>query len=201
LGAGQRDFSHNALVISKLGLAVFLSSLSCTSGAHSTPWHPDASCPVTIDSPPLLPGTHVAIGSDVEWNSNPPSSGPHYPVWAAYQAYGSPVPRGYYVHDLEHGAIVLLYHCGDAGCPDVVAALHAVSDAVPDDPMCTAAGQGVRVRTIITPDPLLDVPVAAVAWGWTYKAECADFATLKAFALEHYGRGTEALCANGTTQF
>jgi len=153
---------------------------------------------VTIDTPPLLPATHVPIGTDITWSSNPPSSGPHYPIWAAYQAYASPVPRGYYVHDLEHGAVVLLYNC-PSGCPDVVAALQAVSDAIPDDPLC--AGEGVRVRTVITPDPLLDVPVAAAAWGWTYKAQCADVPTLTSFALANYGNGPEVLCANGTTQF
>jgi hypothetical protein len=144
----------------------------------------------------------VPVGTDVQWNSNPPSSGPHYPYWAAYQAYSSPVPRGYYVHDLEHGAIVLLYSCPDAGgCPDAAAALQAVSDAIPDDPLCGAAGEGVRVRTVITPDPLLDVPVAAAAWGWVYKAQCVDLPTLKAFALAHYGQGPEVLCTNGITQF
>ncbi|MGH7296132.1 MAG: DUF3105 domain-containing protein, partial [Polyangiaceae bacterium] len=138
----------------------------------------------------------------VQWDSNPPSSGPHFPIWAAFQAYTSPVPRGYYLHDEEHGAIVMLYTCADdGGCPDVAAALQSVSDAIPDDPLCAQTGEGVRVRTVITPDPLLDVPVAAAAWGWIYRAECVDLPTLTQFALDHYARGPEVLCANGTTQF
>lgn len=166
------------------------------------PEYPDASCRVEIDSPPLLPAIHVQFDASIQWDSNPPSSGPHFPIWAAYQAYTSPVPRGYYVHDLEHGAIVFLYNCPDAGgCPDVVAALQKASDSIPDDPLCTAAGEGVRVRTVITPDPLIDVPVAAAAWGWVYKAQCADLPTLEAFAQQHYGRGPEELCSNGTTEF
>jgi hypothetical protein len=104
------------------------------------------------------------------------------------------------VHDLEHGAIVFLYNC-DAGCPEVVGALQAASDAIPDDPVCTAAGQGVRVRTVITPDPLIDVPVAAAAWGWDYRAQCVDMPTLVDFAQSHYGQGPEDICGNGTTQF
>jgi hypothetical protein len=82
----------------------------------------------------------------------------------------------------------------------VTAALQAASDALPDDPLC-ALGQGVRVRTVITPDPLLDVPVAAAAWGVVYKAECVDPPTLRDFVLVHYGQGPEATCANGQTQF
>jgi hypothetical protein len=195
-----------------------------------------------------LPGVHVPIGSQVEYDSNPPSSGPHYPIWAAFRVYTSPVPRPYYVHDLEHGAVVLVYNCallngggtdaGDAGnasdasdathatdssdasdasdgssatdassdagaetCDQVVAALQAASDAIPDDPLCTQLNEGVRVRTVITPDPLLDVPVAAASWGWVYRADCIDLPSLKAFAIAHYGQGTEDFCYNGTTQF
>jgi hypothetical protein len=170
--------------------------------ALDTAYFPDASCFVEIDSPPLLPAVHVPIGTSIEWDSNPPSSGPHYPIWAAYQAYTSPVPRGYYVHDEEHGAIVLLYQCDDdAGCPEVAAALQSVSDAIPDDSLCAAGGQGVRVRTVITPDPLIDAPIAAAAWGWVYRAQCVDLPTLTAFALQHYAQGPEVLCANGTTEF
>jgi len=166
------------------------------------PIFPDASCPVEIDAPPLMPAAHVPEGTAIQWDSNPPSSGPHYPIWAAFQAYATPVPRGYYVHDEEHGAIVLLYACADdAGCPEVAAALQQVSDAIPDDPLCMAAGEGVRVRTVITPDPLLDVPVAAAAWGWVYKAQCVDLPTLEAFAVAHYAQGPEDFCSNGTTQF
>jgi hypothetical protein len=165
------------------------------------PYFPDAGCLVEIDSPPLLDPAHVPVGSSIQWNSNPPSSGPHFPFWAAYQAYTTPVPRGYYVHNEEHGGVVLLYQCGDASCPDVAAALQAVSDSLPDDPMCLQAGEGVRVRTVISPDPLLDVPVAAAAWGWVYRAQCVDLPTLEAFAREHYGQGPEVLCADGTAQF
>ncbi|MEO8877805.1 MAG: DUF3105 domain-containing protein [Polyangiaceae bacterium] len=183
-------------------------------------------CNVVEDTPPLLPANHVAIGTPVDYDSNPPSSGPHYPIWAAYQAYVTPVDRRYYVHDLEHGAIDLLYNCGpldgggvveDAGiadasddgssqneagpCPAVAAQLQAIIDAFPSDPLCDPTSGEPRVRFVLTPDPLLDVPVAAAAWGWTYKAQCVDTATLTQFATDHYGQGTEQICANGQSQF
>jgi hypothetical protein len=194
-----------------LGLSSFaLATASC--GTHhassggpapgqGTAYYPDASCPVEIDNMPLLSPDHVAFGTPITWNSNPPSSGAHYAYWAAYQTYTTAVPRPYYVHDLEHGAIVFAYKCDDdaGNCGDVASALQEASDSLPDDPLC--AGQGVRVRTVITPDPLLDVPVAAAAWGWVYKAQCVDLPTLKSFAADHYGHGGESLCANGTTSF
>jgi hypothetical protein len=164
------------------------------------PLHPDASCPVTIDTPELLPGTHVPEGTPITWSSNPPSSGPHYPIWANFQEFDQPVDLGYVVHALEHGAIVMFHKCatGDPGCDVIVDAFRKVRDAIPSDPRCDP---GVRVRVVIVPDPLLDVPVAAAAWGWTYKAECADLPTLTDFAKAHYAQGTEDLCAPGKTTF
>src|SRR5438309_1483095 len=53
--------------------------------------------------------THVPEGSAIAYRHNPPASGPHYPVWARYRIHAQVVPRGYWVHDLEHGALVLLY--------------------------------------------------------------------------------------------
>ena len=163
----------------------------------------DASCLVEIQQPPLMSSfDHVPVGTMVDWSTNPPSSGPHYPIWAAFQAYTTPVPRGYYVHDLEHGAIVFLYNCGSAGCPEVVSTFQAASDSLPDDPVCDqTGGPGVRVRTVITPDPLIPTKVAAVAWGWIYLADCADLPTLEQFAKAHYGQGREDLCNPGTTAF
>ena len=184
-------------------------------------------CQIEIQSPPLQDAIHVAVGTTIMWDSNPPSSGEHYPIWAAYQEFTEPVPRGFYVHDLEHGGIVFLYNCGgdagtgtlsasgnasdsgdDAGdlssdpdCAKIVEGFRAISASIPDDPLCTSLGEGVRVRTVITPDPLIAGHVAAAAWGWTYNATCLDLPSLEAFAKAHYGQGTEVLCNNGQTDF
>ncbi len=179
------------------------------------PYHPEASCLVTIESPPVLDGVHVAIGTDVTYNSNPPSSGPHYPIWAAFQEFPDPVDRRYYVHDLEHGAVILLYNCallpdagtaivdgGDGGtaCDKLRDGLRKTAAAIPADPLC-ANTPGVRVRYVMTPDPLITNPIAATGWGFTYNAACVDLPTLIDFANKHYGQGTEPVCANGTTTF
>lgn len=173
--------------------------------ANDDPIYPEASCFVRIDSPPLEPGIHVPIGTVITtWDSNPPSSGQHYPIWAAYQEYDAAVPRGYYVHDLEHGAIDYLYNCAlidggaDGGCAALVAGLEKAVAAMPTDPMCDPS---VRVRFVLTPDPLTLRPVAAAAWGWTYQADCIDLPTLEAFAAAHYAQAPENFCTNGTTSF
>ncbi len=162
------------------------------------PYRPDASCEVIIDTPDIMASPHVEIGTEVAYNSNPPTSGPHYPVWAAFQEYDRAVDRRYYVHNMEHGAMVLLYKCATRdACPDVAAKLRAEMDLLPADPICTE----IKNRVILTPDPLLDFPVAATAWGWRYRAQCVDAPTLRDFARDHYGQGPEAVCANGQFPF
>jgi hypothetical protein len=73
-----------------------------------------------------------------------------------------------------------------------------VRDAIPADPVCDPS---IRVRVVIVADPLLDVPIAAASWGWTYKANCLDVPSLTDFAKAHIAQGTENICAPGQTTF
>ena len=157
-----------------------------------------AVCNVRLASPPLMPAIHIPIGASVVYNSNPPSSGPHYPVWANFQEFAVPVDDRYLVHSMEHGAVLLLYKCEDAGCPELVDALRAVRDAIPTDPLCDPT---IRVRVILAPRPANDVTVAAAAWGATYRADCLDAASLTKFVLDHYAMGPENFCDPGQTSF
>jgi hypothetical protein len=52
------------------------------------------------------------VDTKVKWNSNPPTSGPHYGQWAVWNFYDSPVPLTMSTHNLEHGGIVILYGPG-----------------------------------------------------------------------------------------
>lgn len=54
---------------------------------------------------------HVPDGTKVEYNSNPPTSGPHYPEWTRAGAYDKPVSDGHLLHSLEHGYVVISYNC------------------------------------------------------------------------------------------
>jgi hypothetical protein len=49
------------------------------------------------------------VDTKVKWNSNPPTSGPHYGQWAVWNFYDSPVPLTMSTHNLEHGGIVIHY--------------------------------------------------------------------------------------------
>jgi uncharacterized protein DUF3105 len=50
-----------------------------------------------------------SIDQKVKWNSNPPTSGPHYGQWAVWNFYDSSVPLTMSTHNLEHGGIVVHY--------------------------------------------------------------------------------------------
>lgn len=159
-----------------------------------------------ICQPPLialhdsLGGAHVADNAGVTYNSNPPSSGPHCGSWGQYAIFSdaNPLPRCNYIHNLEHGAVVLLYKCAGA-CPDVVAALTAVRNTIVDA-QCPAAK-----RVIITPDPDIATLIAATAWQNTWASDCVNqdaMDSLAAFIRDNLGSAglaTESgVCSDGS---
>jgi Protein of unknown function (DUF3105) len=156
--------------------------------------HPLGTCG-TVRTFPIVDSPHVLPGTAVAWATNPPTSGPHYPVWAAWDQIYTDLERGFWLHNAEHGAIVLVYRC-DAGCPDTVTALAGVVRSMPVDPHCDAP---VWTRSLVVSDPLLpdDRTIAAVAWGTSYIATCVDGEALATFTAASYGRSTENTCAQG----
>jgi hypothetical protein len=166
---------------------------------EATPPPPDASCNIRIDTQSIVPSPHVDAGTTVVYTSNPPSNGPHYTEWANFQEFATPVPDPYIVHALEHGAVALLYKCsGPPACPATVELLRRVRAAIPTDLACSP---DIRVRVLIAPRPALDDAIGAAAWGVTYRAECADQATLTDFVLQHIGQGPENFCDPGVVSF
>lgn len=152
-----------------------------------------SSCGTTVATFALEASPHVAACSVVNYSTNPPTSGPHYPSWAAFKVYTQPVPRGFYVHAMEHGAVVIAYNC-PTNCDAEVAALVAYLDSRPADPLCTLP---LKNRFIVTPDPLLDVPFAAAAWGASLKSQCFDLAALGTFIDQYYAKAPENFCFDG----
>lgn len=162
----------------------------------AAPIAPSADCTVTTWRQPSGPRDHREPCSPLDYPVHPPSSGPHYGVWADFGVYDAAVPWPYLVHSLEHGAVVFAYDC-PSGCPDVVAAFEAIVTDRGDDPMC-ATNADTASRFIIVPDPALeDGSFAAVAWEHAYVATCLDETSLAAFVDAHYAMAPEDLCAAG----
>lgn len=54
---------------------------------------------------------HIPLGTEQKYNSNPPTSGPHYEEWVKAGIYERPQDDRYLIHSLEHGYVILSYNC------------------------------------------------------------------------------------------
>lgn len=54
---------------------------------------------------------HVTDISNTSYSSDPPTSGPHFPVWAKKGVYDRVISDGHLIHSLEHGYVVISYNC------------------------------------------------------------------------------------------
>lgn len=186
------------------------SSSSSAGGGPSEPivtvLNPDApplpgfdACEVVItENLPLEGQKHVPICEAVTYDTDPPSSGNHWPIWAAYGVHATPVPRQMLVHNLEHGAIVMSYGCGESCEEDALAAFEETADTFGVDTLCAnVPGSAIRSRVVVTPDPSLALPIAMAGWRATYTATCIDVPSMIDFIEARYGQGTESTCAQG----
>ena len=74
--------------------------------------------------------THIADNtfSAIEYNSTPPTSGPHYSSIASWRIYEEPLPYERVVHNLEDGGVAIYYQCED-GCPELIGQLTQVVES------------------------------------------------------------------------
>jgi hypothetical protein len=147
-------------------------------------------CNVVVESHPIEGQKHVPDCSKLTFGTNPPSSGDHYQAWGAFGVYEAPLPRGNWVHDLEHGSVVFTYNCPD-GCDDEIESAADMLRDLVADPGCDER------RVLLIPDPKLDVTWAASAWGYTLRSDCLDEDRMKSFFEARIGKGPEEVCSPG----
>ncbi len=153
-------------------------------------------CDSVLFAPDAGPGTHVAQCSYVEYATNPPSYGPHYPVWADYREYSQTFAPGFFVHSLEHGGVALLWGCdkNDAACLNMIHEAEAWLAGREQDPLCTPP---LRSRVLMLPYPKLGRAFAAVLWGHYLTADCFDASLVDQLVGTYYGQNYENLCTPG----
>jgi len=142
--------------------------------------------PLTGEEIPIMTSSHIAVDSDPgEYNSDPPTSGPHYPNEAQvgfYDTNSYQYPAGYLVHNLEHGYIIFWYNCSlleEAACTDLKSQIKSVMD------------EFNNVKVIAYPWDSLDVPVAMTSWGRLQKMETFNAAQARAFYRSNLNRSPE----------
>lgn len=141
---------------------------------------------------PLEGQEHVPEGTAIAYRSRPPTSGPHFGAW--YPSYGvleQEVPPGNWVHNLEHGAIVLLYNCPE-GCPDLVSQIRELHPTLPRG---RNARRGVP-RMLALPYADMDHRIAVVAWGRLLELDQFDRDQIVRFYEAYLDRGPECQSLN-----
>ena len=131
-------------------------------------------------------GVHVEEGAPLRYRNDPPASGPHYRETAEYNVYTNVVPEGFWVHNLEHGAIVVLYRCpgGVSPCPEVTNRLQELYDKAP-------LGKYGEVKLVASEYPRLETPLALLAWNRIEELESYDEARMLRFYEAYLDRGPE----------
>jgi len=175
-------------LVSVVALGVVAGGCHSSSGGAACSDGPPCAldCGPGVDAPTLVPGVHVAEPTMITYDQNPPSSGPHWPVWQEpWGPYPAGLPRERWVHNLEHGGVVLAYNCPD-GCDDVIAALTSLWQSTPPD-------QFNEQRLLVLPDGAMPHRVAAIAWGWRWQGETVDTAAIRCFIDARYDRAPESI--------
>jgi hypothetical protein len=159
------------------------------------------SCVNTVQEAQLDQWIHVPENQTPVYTNNPPVSGQHYErTWARWQIHTVAVPRGYWVHNLEHGGVAFLYNPDAGAGTELVRQLTNVYGRIPTG--LPDKGCEDHNRAVLTPDPLLDAPWAVTASGtdagYYIKASCiASEQALVDFAVQHRGRAAENECGPG----
>ncbi len=176
-----------------------------------------------IESSKPLPGTklddlgrgHVPIGEQVEYNSNPPTSGKHYEDWIRAGVYDEPKDDRNLVHSLEHGYIIMSYKCVIATPSEArgkqssseneeiarlaESAKRATSPAAPRNDECEGRKdqlaqvyekKGQR-KLIVVPRQNLDTNFALTAWTYLDKFDSLDAARIGQFIDTYRDQGPE----------
>lgn len=104
---------------------------------------------------PSQGNTHINPGEPHPlYNSNPPTSGWHYPTWPKRGIYTLPLPEEYLLHFQEHAGVVVHYN------PNTLPAdqLQQLTAIVCDE---LNKGEGL---VVMAPDPDIPQPIALTAW-------------------------------------
>ncbi len=170
-----------------LGVGVWLLS----KGAGSTP-PVDETKPLPVSRKvegaqefKIVERSHVAVGTTVTtYNSNPPTSGPHWPAPAKNGVYDNQLPDEQLVHNLEHGYIWISYRPNK----DATDSAGISSD---EKKKLTEIVAGDNWKIILVPREQDETKIALAAWGRILKMNNLDEGKIKEFISVYRNRGPE----------
>jgi len=176
----------------------FVGNSTCDTSGQS-PYSPS---PPNTNSAPVgtaideMPHIHVPQGTRITYSHTPPTSGCHYNLGAGI----APISPGiygpdqaakltpeYWVHNLEHGYVVVSYNCPSACATDLQTLSAWYRTLAPD------AGGGVPyAKFIAVPDPAQKERWDIESWDW-FEAigSTLDLNRVKAFYANHTNQAPE----------
>jgi hypothetical protein len=133
---------------------------------------------------PIEGRQHVSDGTDIQYQSSPPTSGNHYEV-PATSGFAEPstlgqIPEERYVHNLEHGQIVIWY---STDAPDNVI----------DDLEAYIDGTTQPQAMLAVPYEGLDDSFGLTAWGASRTCEAVSEDVIDSFRARFQGKAPEPL--------
>ncbi|MGH8923280.1 MAG: DUF3105 domain-containing protein [Acidimicrobiia bacterium] len=112
-----------------------------------------------------------------DYNSNPPTSGPHAPAPAPCGIYRQPVPDITQVHDLEHGVVVIQY---------------GPETTDPERQQLEDFARDAGTHVIVAPREGMDQKIAVTAWTKLMTMDTVDIAAIEGFYGQFAQFGPEA---------
>jgi hypothetical protein len=127
---------------------------------------------------------HIPINETFDdYNSNPPTSGPHYAERLAnWGTYNEEVPKTTLVHNLEHGGVIIHYKDQtDAQIDRIDSFVEGYADGV-----------------ISNPNPSIEKPIVLASWTRMQQCDTFNAEAVNGYIREHCNKGPEKLttCQN-----
>ncbi len=133
-----------------------------------------------IEVPPMESAEHVPVGTKVEYNTSPPTSGMHYdqPLPAGFYTEvdlaGLVYPEQHAVHSMEHGYVVIWYNCAayEGPCEELTATLREIHESSP-------------AKVVVMPWADMAEPVVLTSWAWEQRFETVNISGIEQYIREN----------------
>lgn len=135
-------------------------------------WKQVQPIPRTGESIPLQGQAHIQVGESHElYNSDPPTSGPHYEQPAEAGFYEAAPVDEQLVHNLEHGYVIIWYNCSSLSptqCTKLKSDIRDTMGQVENSAITHTS------KLIAVPRPTMDAQLALTSWGRLDKFNAFD---------------------------
>lgn len=150
--------------------------------------------PLPGEEMPDLGNLHVEPGQPhAPYNSNPPTSGPHYGNLASWGEHAEPIVDELQIHNLEDGGVIVHYNCPD-GCPELLEQLRAaIGEAFGGSYEEAQKRSELDFRNpqaahwLLVPRPDMDTRIALTAWTRIDKFDEFDQERIVTFLKQYEG--------------